>query len=737
MRRRLLLALPLGIVLLARGAYAQMPDPAASAPAEPATGGVASEPAAAPEEPRAVEVHVIGNRADSLQRVAGSGTLITAKDLKRAQPVDTAEMLRRVPGIQVRQEYSGGSRIDISIRGLESGRSRRVLLLEDGIPIALNPYAEPDMNYAPAIERYRGIEVVKGSGNILFGPQTLAGTINFLTIAPPDHQMAAVDVDAGNYGYVRTLATYGDTVGDARYVVQLLDRRGDGFRDQPFNSIDGLAKVAFPTNKDGEAVVKLGFHRDDAASDDIGLTRAMFRQSPRRTTLSPDAHLVLNNYNASLTHEQRFSEKTKLKVLVYGYITDRIWRRPDFQRAPAPGETYDRIVGDVNTPGGALYFKHTGTVLDRSYDVMGVEPRFEHRMSTGSVEHVFDFGGRVLRETAHYGQRTTSYPESYAGTNDFEQNRSGMAFAGYVQDRIAFRDDILVTPGIRVEHLALRTAVLRQPGLGDTYDAASQQVAGVIPGIGMVVGSKTANLFGGVHFGYAPPRVTSAISARGASKQLQGDQSIDYELGSRVMPAKWVRLEATGFLSNFNNQVVVNTSPGADTNLTDAGATNIYGVEAGTLVAIDKLLKLGTVVELGARYTFSRATFRYGNFAGNVLPYAPQHAFNANFDVEHSSGIGGQIAYAYVSEQFTDALNTRAEDVAGLIGVIDPHHIVDTTVHYRHKPSGITLRLTAKNLLDSTYVTARRPEGIFPGAYRQVIVGLRWDWEREAPKKEP
>src|SRR5439155_18611980 len=111
------------------------------------------------------------------------------------QPVDSAEMLRRVPGVQVRQEYSGGSRIDISIRGLESGRSRRVLLLEDGVPLARNHYSEPDMNYAPAIERYRAIEVVKGSGNILFGPQTLAGTINFVTLAPPDKPTVVVDAD--------------------------------------------------------------------------------------------------------------------------------------------------------------------------------------------------------------------------------------------------------------------------------------------------------------------------------------------------------------------------------------------------------------------------------------------------------------------------------------------------------------------------------------------------------------
>jgi hypothetical protein len=63
---------------------------------------------------------------------------------------------------------------------------------------------------------------------------------------------------------------------------------------------------------------------------------------------------------------------------------------------------------------------------------------------------------------------------------------------------------------------------------------------------------------------------------------------------------------------------------------------------------------------------------------------------------------------------------------------MDPRHIVDATIHYRHKPSGLMFRLTAKNLLDADYIIARRPEGIFPGPYRQILIGVRWDWEGAA-----
>ena len=67
--------------------------------------------------------------------------------------------------------------------------------------------------------------------------------------------------------------------------------------------------------------------------------------------------------------------------------------------------------------------------------------------------------------------------------------------------------------------------------------------------------------------------------------------------------------------------------------------------------------------------------------------------------------------------------------VTGIVGEIASHQIFDATLHYRWAKTGLTFRLTGKNVLDTTYIIARRPEGIFPGPFRQLIAGLRWEWE--------
>ena len=47
-------------------------------------------------------------------------------------------------------------------------------------PVALAPYGEPEMYYSPPIDRMSRIEIIKGSGSILFGPQTIGGVVRWV-----------------------------------------------------------------------------------------------------------------------------------------------------------------------------------------------------------------------------------------------------------------------------------------------------------------------------------------------------------------------------------------------------------------------------------------------------------------------------------------------------------------------------------------------------------------------------
>jgi Fe(3+) dicitrate transport protein len=714
-------------------AAAQVPD----VPAAPPPGAPSAPEPAPPRDKEATEVRIIGSKADSLQKIPGSGTIITSKEIQNAQPYDVAELLNRAPGITARQEQEGGARLDIGVRGLDPGRSRSLLVLEDGIPMSLNPYAEPDLYIAPQVERMRGIEILKGSGSVLFGPSTVGGIINFLTIAPPPRQTVVVQADYGSFNYKRALAQYGDTFGSARYVLQGSYKAGDGFGAQPFQTTDVFTKVAIDTSKTGQAIVKLSFHDDATYADDIGLTREMFAQNPGQATLAPHDRMHQRRYAASLIHEERIGSSTTVRTLVYAYETQRLWRRQLWERTPydpnnpLPGlpQGFERFAGDFSVPGAGIFFLNADTVLDRTYDVAGLEPRLETHFVTGTVGHKLEYGARVLGETAKYEQRTGTTFDSDSGALASEETHRTVAEAAYLQDTIAFRENLLVTPGLRIEHADFHRIVLRQASV-DTNLAGNISSTGVIPGVGMIFGSRDNHLFGGIHLGWQPPRVASSFSPNGVPYQVSPQQAINYELGARLAPTKSLRGELTGFLISYQNEIIAGAANAGDNaGLTNGGPTRHLGVEASVLAAIGRALHWKTNVDFIARYSLARATFVGGPYDGNVVPYAPLSTFSAVLDVNHQAGFGGEAAFYFTDSQYADPNNTRAEDAAGVYGLIPAHTNLDANVHYKHAPSGISVHLTVKNALQDYYITERRPNGIAVGGYRQVMLGLRWEWE--------
>ena len=100
------------------------------------------------------------------------------------------------------------------------------------------------------------------------------------------------------------------------------------------------------------------------------------------------------------------------------------------------------------------------------------------------------------------------------------------------------------------------------------------------------------------------------------------------------------------------------------------------------------------------------------------------------FHCDHVQPERDQIRVHLGDGRFAVQLDIR-DDTTGRIGQMPAHHIVDLGAHYRHKSSGLTFRLIVKNALDDVYITARRPEGIFTSGYRQITLGVRWDYEKK------
>jgi len=717
---------------LATSAHAQTPlTPAKDANQDRTEASAAETPAAEAEDDEVIDVVVTGHAADSLQKVPGSMSRLSPKEVRRVAPADTGELLRRVPGVHVRPEEGAGLRLNIGMRGLSPTRSKLVQVLEDGIPIALNPYGEPDLYYSTPVDRIHAVEVIKGSGSLLYGPRVVGGVVNFVTVAPPWKKTWVVEGHAGQRGYYQALGRYGDKVGDTRYVLQAVHRQGDGVRDIDFSTQDVLGKIAFATSDSGEATVKIGIYDEWSRAPYLGLTQLMYDQDPRQPSLSRFVGFQVRRYDASLKHEQWFGVRTRLTTMVYAYETQRAWRRQDYDRQRDPTEAYQRVEGDPSIEDGAVFFRNTATIRDRNYDVVGIEPRLEHRFDTAGIRHTLQVGARVLGETGRQRQYRTDAPSSDAGDQIADESNRTIALAAYLQDRLAFREDLLVTPGVRVEHGQQRRTIRRRAVGGvpqDVFVQGDSDFTSVMPGIGMTAGKSAAHFFGGVHAGFAPPRVSQAVTSGGLSAELKAERSVHYELGGRLRPVGSVHLESTAFLMNFYNQIVFGTpAAGAQSELINGGSTRHAGVETATRLQLADALGWRGEADLVARHTYVRAMFRGGAFDGNTLPYAPEHTALVGADVRHQSGPFAGGSWTYVAEQYADEANTGEPDTTGRVGELPDYHVLDLRAGYHHAVFGLTADVTVKSALDQVYIASRLPDGIHTAGFRQVTLGLRWE----------
>lgn len=681
------------------------------------------------------QVDVIGRRPALINRIPGSANIITEASLKNDKPISGNEMLKKVTGINVVDEECAGLRANVGIRGLDPDRSRNVLMMEDGIPIALAPYGEPEMYYTPAIDRMKSIEVLKGSGSILYGPQTIGGVINYITYDPPLDPTISLSVRGGDGGYFNGQAAYGTTIDNFGFQFGLLHKQGDRIGVTRFDINDLTAKLRFQTGENSRIGIKLAYYDENSNSTYIGLTSSMYDNGEYYTIIAPNDELDVRRYSASLTHDYFFSESAFLRTTVYGYTTTRNWLRQDFSRTPVSNGT-GVVYGDTTVSRGAIYMLNSTANRNRQFEVAGVEPRINYNYNIGNHKNEFEGGFRFHYERAFEQRLDGQNADAKSGNLREDEIRTGYAESIFAQNRIFITSNFTVIPGIRLENFHFERDIFRI-AYKDTSIKNNDDLFTPIPGIGFNYNfNNDYSIFAGVHRGYAPPRIKDAITSSGETLNLDAELSWNYEAGIRANFVAPIYFELTGFLMDFSNQVipVSVSSGGSGTGLVNGGETMHIGAEAGIRFDLNQLLRTNSVISLSAYSTYVNSTYTNDRFItvgiesvnvnGNKLPYAPDFTFTSGLDFKAPFGLGINISATYVGEQFTDELNTIDASPSGETGLMSSFITADLTLSYLVSDLNSSVYFSVKNLTDERYIESRRPQGIKVSIPRFFSAGI-------------
>lgn len=121
-------------------------------------------------------------RPQSSADVAASIATVPEEELIQVAPVHPAELLNRVPGVNIHrgngQEHLTALRSPVLTGGAGAGS---FLYMEDGVPLLAAGFANVNGLFEANTELASGIEVVRGPGSVLYGSNALHGLVNVLT----------------------------------------------------------------------------------------------------------------------------------------------------------------------------------------------------------------------------------------------------------------------------------------------------------------------------------------------------------------------------------------------------------------------------------------------------------------------------------------------------------------------------------------------------------------------------
>ena len=709
-------------------------------------------------------LEIISDASAPYKKLPGAATVMNMQTIKLVNPIGTQEMLEHIPGITgYADDGIGNSRISISVRGLNPRRSSRVLILEDGVPIQPALYVYPNMYYNPPAERIDRLEVIKGSGAINFGPQTMGGVINYFTRRPRNEFGGTFKVTAGENGYSSLFAEVGGSKNETiKPEIQLLYKIGDGFRDNNgFEQFNSTIKLNFLPSLNKNIYLKSNINYENSNATYTGLTQWSFENDPKFNPKENDNFKIFRA-SLDLIQSERLSSVLSKNTTAYtSYFDRRWWRENDiFILASDLGQ---------NNPSSAPYYSpfdlvRTGNGQDsfgilRTFYVAGYEQSYSLKHRLYGYNSVLEIGGRMYWERFIDDKKQGDAPDSRDGIyfipalSDEEaptivgqsHHYETMAFSGFVTESIDLKNFNL-RPGVRFE-LFEQERVDRLSG--STYLDKTTSV--ILPGIGFIGDVGGLSLFGGVHRGFTPPSsgalkiLNFGENVESGGLDLKAEKSWNKEIGIRGK-ISFVDFEFSGYHVSIEDLVAA----GRGTAFKNLGKVNTMGIETRTNLSFSNLNKF--LPNIDVTYSFLHSEVVEGEIISNVsgsvgsqvsiegkeLPYAPAHTMIAGIYKNFGEKSSIRFDFKYVSEVYTDFENIKRTDKIGIQGPVPEYAILNLSINYKLNEK-TNLYFSGKNITDESYIGSRLhsnpgqkeaglSSGIIIGPRRQINIGLEYNF---------
>jgi len=572
-------------------------------------------------------------------------SIITAEDIKNSTARTVPELLRQLPGIRTR-DSSGSPNMQVDMRGFGISGDQNTLVLLDGVRISENEQTTVNWVGIPltAIER---IEIMRGSGAVLYGGGATGGTINIITRTPAAGQRSA-SIYGGAATYGTSEAGVGVNLGGENVSLNFHGTylNTDNYRDNNrLRQKNALADMRWMGDR-GSISLKAG-----ADDQDLRLPGAL-----------SEAQIAADRRQAATPND--FSNRTG------GFLV-------------ANGE---RRVGAVTLAADLGYREKDitasiiGSPIDSDTSVWSFSPRLKLPHQLGGWRNHLVAGvdwddWSFLNTTSVFGQ--PRQPDA------FQRNQ-----AVYLQNSTAIGESWNVSLGGRLHRVEYGVTDLANPAQSDERkrDLTAYEV-----GARYRVNAALSP-YAKIGTSFRVPNVNDVYNLfTGVVGLLEPQTSHEQEIGVDIRSGPGTYRLALYHI-DIDNELYFDPVAFVNRNLPP---TRRQGVEA------EGMWRLGGSVDLFVNYTYAQSEFRSGSFggvpiAGNEVPLVPRHAVNAGAGWAFAPRARADLVARYVGEQVFDG------DEANTFGRKMPSYtVVDLKLTYAS--TGWLIGIGMKNLFDEKY----------------------------------
>jgi iron complex outermembrane receptor protein len=625
---------------------------------------------------------------EEVRRLPASVTVVTAMDIQKSAARTLPELLAEQVGFTMKDLFgNNASSTSVDLRGFGVTGSQNTLILVDGRRVSDIDFSSVQWAAIPlsAIDR---IEILRGTGAVLYGDGTTQGVVN-IVLRSPLNQGTRAELAARAASYEtfegRLFGSY--SRGRVGAMASLHTYQSDGYR---------------VNNRNEQGNASLNARWQKSATTWLDVRGGVDRQDLRL----PGARNIQPSTDLDEYAGDRRGAQTPLD-----------WSERDGDRAGVTFATMlDRIefnIGaDWRTKNQRAYFDQGGfpTYRDDDLDLTSITPRVRIPVSFGGMAHRITFGGDVHQW--RYESHRSTRPDNIDRPINIVSVDEDM-FGLYVQDLVQLGGKTLLSLGGRFDRVKFDGRDVLDPtapGADFASEAAparrTQKEHALEIGLRRSL-SESVALFvrsqRSFRFVNAEEIYESNASFAQEFQILAPQTAVTVEGGAEWMGASG-GLRATVFQTDVDDEIHL------DAFTTGVGNTNLppsrrRGIE------LDGYWQPTSAVSLHANYAWTKAEFLEGvlpggefaiaeniDIAGKSVPIVPENKLNVGITWKLPASFMLSALASSVSKQFMD------NDEPNSLGVFIPaYSLVDVKVSREF--SRMRLHIAVNNLFDEDYFT--------------------------------